>query len=46
MEAVNLITEKKKFDGTVVKVAECIVGDASGTVILVVRNGKNFQDSD
>ena len=40
MESVNIVTEKKKFDGSVVRVAECIVGDATGVVILVVRNGK------
>lgn len=35
-----MTTEKKKFDGSVVRVAECLVGDASGCAILVVRNGK------
>ena len=38
--SVNLVTEKKKFDGSVVKVAECIIGDSTGIVALIARNGK------
>ena len=38
--SVNVISEKKKFDGSVVKVAECVVGDSTGIATLIARNGK------
>jgi hypothetical protein len=40
-----MITEKKKFDGSVVKIAECVVGDQTGVAILIARNGKLLLDS-
>ena len=40
IHSVTVITEKKKFDGSTVVVAECLAGDASGVVILIARNGK------
>lgn len=33
------MTEKKKFDGSVVRVAECLVGDSTGVGLLIARNG-------
>lgn len=38
VEKVDVVTEKKKFDGSVVRVAECLVGDPSGSAILLARN--------
>ena len=38
MESVNIVTEKKKFDDSVVKVAECVVGDSTGCGTLIARN--------
>ena len=35
-----MVTEKKKFDDSIIKVAECVVGDTTGCVILLARNGK------
>lgn len=36
----NIVTEKKKFDGSTVTVAECVVGDSTGVATLIARNGK------
>lgn len=38
MESINVVTEKKKFDESVVKVAECVVGDSTGCGTLIARN--------
>ena len=38
----SVTTEKKKFDGSLIRVAECTVGDATGVVTLIVRNGKTL----
>ena len=35
----NIISEKKKFDGHSVVVAKSVVGDCTGVVTLIVRNG-------
>ena len=37
-----MVSEKKKFDGNVVKIAEAIAGDSTGIVTLLVRNGMKF----
>ena len=42
MQSVNVVTEKKKFDGSTVVVAECLAGDATGVVLLIARNGKFY----
>ena len=34
-----MVSEKKKFDGNVVKIAEAVAGDSTGIVTLLVRNG-------
>lgn len=39
MESVEIVSEKMKFDGSVVTVAECLVGDSTGSGILIARNG-------
>ena len=36
------MTEKKKFDGSTVTVAECLAGDSTGVVTIVARNGKSL----
>ena len=36
------MTEKKKFDGSVSKVAECLVGDSTGCGVLIAKNGKEL----
>jgi len=36
---VKVVSEKKKFDGSIVKQAEAVAGDATGVVTLIVRNG-------
>jgi hypothetical protein len=36
------VSEKKKFDGSVVKQAEAVAGDGTGVVTLIARNGKSF----
>ena len=38
--SVNILTEKKKFDGHSITVAEVVGGDSTGIVTLIVRNGK------
>ncbi|PRP80752.1 hypothetical protein PROFUN_11492 [Planoprotostelium fungivorum] len=34
----NNVLEKTRIDGTTVRIAECIVGDESGSIILTARN--------
>ena len=34
----NVVTEKKKFDDSLIKVAECVVGDSTGCGTLIARN--------
>jgi hypothetical protein len=36
------VSEKKKFDGSVNKLGEAVVGDSTGIVTLLVRNGMHF----
>lgn len=36
----TIVSEKKKFDGSVVKQAEAVAGDGTGVVTLIARNGK------
>ena len=36
----NIVTKKKKFDETMVTVAEVVVGDDTGIAKMIVRNGK------
>jgi replication factor A1 len=37
------IVEKTKVDGSKVKVAEVLVGDNTGAVVLLARNGEIFR---
>lgn len=38
----KVVSEKKKFDGSIVKQAEAVAGDSTGVVTLIVRNGKHI----
>lgn len=40
MLSVNVLNEKKKFDGSVNSLAEAKAGDSTGVVSLIIRNGK------
>ena len=35
-----MVSEKKKFDGSVVRIAEAVAGDSTGVVTIIIRNGK------
>lgn len=37
--SVSVVTEKLKFDGSTMKIAECVVGDSTGVANLIARNG-------
>lgn len=39
MLSVNILNQKKKFDGSVNTVAEARAGDSTGVVTLILRNG-------
>jgi len=34
----KIVVEKARLDGTKIRVAECVTGDATGTLILTARN--------
>ena len=40
MKSVSIVTQKHKFDGSIITVAEAVVGDETGITKMVFRNGK------
>ena len=38
MDSVKVISEKKKFDGNVLRIAECVVGDERGCLNLTAKD--------
>lgn len=39
VESIKATEEKKRYDGAVIKIAEVLIGDDSGCVVLTARNG-------
>ncbi len=35
----NIVLEKTRSDNTKTRIAECLIGDSTGSVILTARNG-------
>ena len=42
VESVKIVSTKKKFDGTEVRIAEAVVGDETARGILILRNGNSI----